>query len=71
MHSIARSSRYAGWREAGTDTSRLVFGEPLQPTEQYVACSPTYDPEIVARLRKALAEMRQDGTIDQLIKSYE
>jgi polar amino acid transport system substrate-binding protein len=60
------------WLARGrTDANLLVYGSPLQPTEQYVACSRACDPEIVARLRKALHEMKQDGSIDRIIKSYE
>ena len=60
------------WLARGrSDANRLVVGEPLQPTEQYVACSRNCDPEIVMRLRKALLEMKQDGTTDRIIKSYE
>ena len=53
------------------DANRLVYGEPLQPTEQYVACSPNCDPAIVTRLRKALIEMKQDGTTERIINSYQ
>jgi polar amino acid transport system substrate-binding protein len=54
-----------------TDANRLVYGTPLQPTEQYVACSRICDPEIVTRLGKALRAMKQDGTTERIIKSYD
>ena len=53
------------------DAGRLVYGEPMQPTEQYIACSRDCSPEIVARLRQALQSMKEDGTIERLVKAYE
>ena len=53
------------------EAKRLVYGAPMQATEQYIACSRDCDPIIVSSLREALAAMKADGTIEKILKCYE
>jgi len=59
------------WFSRGrSDAHTLVYGEPMQPTEQYIACSLECSPDIVARLQTALNEMDADGTTIRIFNSY-
>lgn len=49
---------------------RVRMGAPLAPTHNYLACSKSCDPQLVERLRAALAEMEADGTARAIRQRY-
>ena len=54
-----------------SDLRRLVIGQPMQSTDQYIACSLRCDPAIVEGLQTAPKSMQADGAIDRIMKAYE
>jgi polar amino acid transport system substrate-binding protein len=54
------------------DVSKFVIGPPIGDyTEQYVACSKNCSQELVAKLRKAARQMREDGSMAAIINRYQ
>lgn len=49
---------------------KLVYGELMQPTSQYIACSLDCSEDIVLNLQSALKAMDEDGTLQRIIGSY-
>lgn len=60
------------WMARGRkDLGRLTIGQPMEATDQYIACSLRCDPAVVEGLRAALQSMKTDGTIKSIMKAYE
>ncbi|HYH19215.1 MAG TPA: transporter substrate-binding domain-containing protein [Azospirillum sp.] len=53
------------------EASKLVFGAPMLNPTQYIACSKNCSPDLVAKLKKALEEMKADGTIAAIVARYQ
>jgi len=54
------------------DAAKVVIGPPIgSGTVQYLACSKDCSPDLVAKLQKAGADMKADGTMDGIIARYQ
>lgn len=55
----------------GTESGKKTYvSPPLGPTYNYLACSLACEPQLVARLAEALAQMEQDGTSRSIREKY-
>lgn len=47
---------------------RVVIKEPLNKTKIYMAASKQFDPELLAKVKKGLTEMMEEGTLANILK---
>ena len=58
--------------KASPDASKIVVGPPIGTgTVQYLACSKDCNADMVAKLKKAGADMQSDGTMQAIIVRYQ
>jgi ABC-type amino acid transport substrate-binding protein len=58
-------------RRMGLDPDKFEVVYRLMSVDLYYAASPDLDPAVVRRLQTALNELKADGTVDSIIKSYQ
>lgn len=54
----------------GLDPSTLTFGEAQSSPQNWMAAHPDFDPAIAAQIDAAMADMRADGTYDEILSRY-
>jgi len=60
-------SRYI-WR--GVSSRPLLMSPPLMTTDLYLACSKVCNESLVQRLRSAVSDLRNDGTLKRIADAY-
>jgi len=58
------------YKEIGADASTLNFGQIVRPSEIYLAFSKGTPEEEAARWAGALKQIRDDGTLEQILARY-
>ncbi|MNH41863.1 hypothetical protein D3C79_1034410 [compost metagenome] len=64
------TARYNQQR-AGLPLADLVRGDTLQESALYLAASPRFPAAEALRWRKAIEEMREDGSLARILRQYD